>query len=548
MDCLCGRKTSGLITGDIRVNGFPKEQSTFARVMGYVEQTDVHMPQATVSEACHFSAHLRLPTTVQRAARKAFVEEIMALVELDKLQDSYVGVPGVSGLSVEQRKRLTLAVELVANPSIVFMDEPTSGLDARAAGVVMDAVRATVDTGRTVVCTIHQPSVDIFQAFDELLLLKPGGSTIFFGAMGDDAEKLIDYFQAIPGVSPCPLNYNPANWMLEVSSPANEEALGIDFAQVFSSSSLSRDMDAAIAKHEVPKPGAAPPQYSEMHTSSFGAQLAANLRRDFTVYNRAPEYNVVRAVVTILIGFCFGTMFWRQGDNRTTVAGVLNIMGVLYSSTLFLGISNCLTVQHLVSAQRTVFYRERAAGMYSPFSFALAQQLVEVPYLAGQTVVYAAIVYWMVWFDRSASKFFWFCLLFYLTLHYFTTLGMAAVNLTASVQLANVLSSFLFGFFNLLAGFLIPIPAMPRYWFWAAYLNPVYWSIYGLVITQLGSFSNESITDLSGVTMTIPEFLSSRFQYETYMEGPIVVILIAFVLAFSTLACLSLKMLNFQRR
>lgn len=78
--------------------------------------------------------------------------------------------------------------------------------------------------------------------------------------MGDDAEKLIDYFQAIPGVSPCPLNYNPANWMLEVSSPANEEALGIDFAQVFSSSSLSRDMDAAIAKHEVPKPGAAPLQ------------------------------------------------------------------------------------------------------------------------------------------------------------------------------------------------------------------------------------------------------------------------------------------------
>lgn len=366
--------------------------------------------------------------------------------------------------------------------------------------------------------------------------------------MGDDAEKLIDYFQAIPGVSPCPLNYNPANWMLEVSSPANEEALGIDFAQVFSSSSLSRDMDAAIAKHEVPKPGAAPLQYSEMHTSSFGAQLVANLRRDFTVYNRAPEYNVVRAVVTILIGFCFGTMFWRLGDNRTTVAGVLNIMGVLYSSTLFLGISNCLTVQHLVSAQRTVFYRERAAGMYSPFSFALAQQLVEVPYLVGQTVVYAAMVYWMVWFDRSASKFFWFCLLFYLTLHYFTTLGMAAVNLTASVQLANVLSSFLFGFFNLLAGFLIPIPAMPRYWFWAAYLNPVCWSIYGLVITQLGSFSNESITDLSGVTMTIPEFLSSRFQYETYMEGPIVVILIAFVLAFSTLACLSLKMLNFQRR
>lgn len=96
----------------------------------------------------------------------------MELVELNVLRDSLVGLPGVDGLSTEQRKRLTIAVELVANPSIIFMDEPTSGLDARAAAIVMRAVRNTVDTGRTVVCTIHQPSIDIFEAFDEVLLYK----------------------------------------------------------------------------------------------------------------------------------------------------------------------------------------------------------------------------------------------------------------------------------------------------------------------------------------------------------------------------------------
>ena len=79
-----------------------------------------------------------------------------------------VGLPGVNGLSTEQRKRPTIAVELVANPSIIFMDEPTSGLDARVAAIVMRTVRNTVDTGRTVVCTIHQPSIDIFEAFDEV--------------------------------------------------------------------------------------------------------------------------------------------------------------------------------------------------------------------------------------------------------------------------------------------------------------------------------------------------------------------------------------------
>jgi ABC-type multidrug transport system ATPase subunit len=92
----------------------------------------------------------------------------MALVELDQLRHALVGRQGSTGLSTEQRKRLTIAVELVANPSIIFMDEPTSGLDARAAAIVMRTVRNTVDTGRTVVCTIHQPSIDIFEAFDEV--------------------------------------------------------------------------------------------------------------------------------------------------------------------------------------------------------------------------------------------------------------------------------------------------------------------------------------------------------------------------------------------
>lgn len=99
---------------------------------------------------------------------QAFVDEVMDLIELRPLKNAMVGLPGISGLSTEQRKRLTIAVELVSSPSIIFMDEPTSGLDARAAAIVMRTVRNTVNTGRTVVCTIHQPSIEIFEAFDEV--------------------------------------------------------------------------------------------------------------------------------------------------------------------------------------------------------------------------------------------------------------------------------------------------------------------------------------------------------------------------------------------
>ena len=198
MDVLAGRKTGGYITGDIRISGYRKKQETFARISGYCEQNDIHSPFVTVYESLFYSAWLRLPPEVNSETRKVgteiswsvdsqntflvmvipifsftvqlqmFIEEVMELVELKPLRQSLVGLPGVNGLSTEQRKRLTIAVELVANPSIIFMDEPTSGLDARAAAIVMRTVRNTVDTGRTVVCTIHQPSIDIFEAFDEV--------------------------------------------------------------------------------------------------------------------------------------------------------------------------------------------------------------------------------------------------------------------------------------------------------------------------------------------------------------------------------------------
>lgn len=198
-------------------------------------------------------------------AFQVFVDEVMELVELTNLKHAIVGLPGITGLSTEQRKRLTIAVELVANPSIIFMDEPTSGLDARAAAIVMRTVRNTVDTGRTVVCTIHQPSIDIFEAFDELLLMKRGGKLIYSGPLGQNSQKIIKYFevrnennpeaiygmivktscttayhcfQEIPGVPRIKERQNPAAWMLEASSAATEVRLGIDFAEHYKSSAL----------------------------------------------------------------------------------------------------------------------------------------------------------------------------------------------------------------------------------------------------------------------------------------------------------------------
>ncbi|KAK8574737.1 hypothetical protein V6N12_062421 [Hibiscus sabdariffa] len=238
MDVLSGRKTSGIIEGDIRIGGYPKVQDTFARVSSYCEQTDIHSPLITVEESIVYSAWLRLPSQIDLKAKDEFVNIVIETIELDGVRDCLVGIPGVNGLSTEQRKRLTIAVELVANPSILFMDEPTSGLDARAAAIVMRVVKNVAETGRTVVCTIHQPSIDIFEAFDELVLLKTGGQIIYSGPLGQNSRRVIEYFQNIPGVAKIKDNYNPATWMLEVTSTSVEVANGIDFAEIYKSSTL----------------------------------------------------------------------------------------------------------------------------------------------------------------------------------------------------------------------------------------------------------------------------------------------------------------------
>ena len=190
MDVLSLRKTSGKVTGDIRINGHPQNSNSFRRVTGYVEQFDVQSPQLTIRETVEFSAKMRLDESIPMKAKLKFVDLILAMLELDSIAGFLVG-DDTGGLSFEQKKRLSIAVELASNPSIIFLDEPTSGLDARAASVVMRSLRRIADRGVAVVATIHQPSVAIFNSFDSLLLLKSGGETVFFGELGEECCNLI---------------------------------------------------------------------------------------------------------------------------------------------------------------------------------------------------------------------------------------------------------------------------------------------------------------------------------------------------------------------
>jgi ABC-type lipoprotein export system ATPase subunit len=154
MDVISLRKTSGTLTGEVRLNGFLQERVSFLRCSGYVEQFDVQQAQLTVRETVVFSARLRLdsrnPATATDEGKLRFVDHVLKMLELNVIKMLQVGNYEEGGLTFEQRKRLAIAVELCASPSVIFLDEPTSGLDSRGALIIMRAMKRIADTGRTV--------------------------------------------------------------------------------------------------------------------------------------------------------------------------------------------------------------------------------------------------------------------------------------------------------------------------------------------------------------------------------------------------------------
>ncbi|XP_075642119.1 pleiotropic drug resistance protein 1-like isoform X1 [Castanea sativa] len=543
MDVLAGRKTGGYIEGSIMISGYPKKQETFARIAGYCEQNDIHSPHITVYESLFFSAWLRLAPEVDITTKKMFVEEVMDLVELNSIRESIVGLPNVNGLSTEQRKRLTIATELVANPSIIFMDEPTSGLDARAAAIVMRTVRNTVDTGRTVVCTIHQPSIDIFDAFDELYLLKSGGEEIYVGPIGHRASLLISYFEGIRGVKKIRDGINPATWMLEVTNTAQEAVLGVNFADVYNKSELYRRNKAMIKELSKPQPMSKDLHFATQFSQSFLTQCKACLWKQHWSYWRNPQYNAVRLLFSIFIALMFGSMFWDLGTKRIRQQDIFNSVGSMYAASLFIGIQNAALVQPVVAIERTVFYRERAAGMYSPLPYAIAQITIEIPYIFIQAVIYATIVYFMIGFETSASKFFLNLFFMYFTFLYFTFFGMLTVSITPNYSIAAVLASFFYGLWNLFSGFLLPRSYMPIWWRWFYWACPFAWTLYGLIGAQFGDIKDRLDTGL-----TVEELMKSYFGFKTDFLGVVSIVIIGITLLFGFGFAFAIKVFNFQRR
>lgn len=179
-DTLAVRVSVGVVTGDTLIDGVPTD-ATFQHQVGYAQQQDLHLSTMTIREALEFSAILRQPAETSRKEKLLYVDHVIDMLEMQDFADAIIGVPG-EGLNIEQRKLLTIGVELAARPQLlIFFDEPTSGLDSQSSWVISTLIKKLANNGQAVLCTIHQPSAILFNQFDRLLLFAPGGRTVYFG-------------------------------------------------------------------------------------------------------------------------------------------------------------------------------------------------------------------------------------------------------------------------------------------------------------------------------------------------------------------------------
>ncbi|KAJ3054779.1 hypothetical protein HK097_000823 [Rhizophlyctis rosea] len=414
LDALARRKTLGKLEGDIRVDGEPQTEG-FKRISGYVEQMDVHNPESTVREALLFSARLRQPADVPEEQKRKDVERIIKLLELEDVADALIGTPAKGvGLSLEQRKRVTIGVELVARPRILFLDEPTSGLDAQASTTIVRVLRNLAQNGQAVLCTIHQPSANLFQSFDRLLLLVRGGKVVYFGDIGEDSRLLIDYFER-QGADQCPPSANPAEFILDAIGAGTTTTVRSkrDWPKLWKESpeakQTSQDLDELVeqsAPHDQDSKRQlkASREYAQPHWGQLKFVFARMIRS----YWRLPEYNLGRVTFQIIVALIQGLTFFQLPN---TARGIQNRVFVIYQ-TAVLGILIVNMVQPQFVTQRVWFQRETASGFYGWRPFAFSITTAEIPFAIVTASVFMPIFYYLTGLNREPSRAFFFWLIY----------------------------------------------------------------------------------------------------------------------------------------
>ncbi|KAJ5538316.1 CDR ABC transporter [Penicillium frequentans] len=475
LDVLAHRTSVGVVTGDMLVNGRELDQS-FQRKTGYVQQQDLHLETATVRESLRFSALLRQPASVSIQEKYEYVEDVIRMLRMEEFAEAIVGVPG-EGLNVEQRKLLTIGVELAAKPKLLlFLDEPTSGLDSQSSWSIVSFLRRLSEHGQAVLCTIHQPSAILFQEFDQLLFLARGGRTVYFGPIGEQSRTLLDYFE-VHGARACGDSENPAEYMLDVVN-AGCNPQGENWFDVWKGSKESQEVQVELDRIHKEQQEKVPVENSSEGLTEFAMpfwfQLYQVTYRVFQQYWRMPSYIISKWGLGIAAGLFIGFSFYQA---KTSLQGMQTI---IYSVFMLCTIFTSLVQQlmPLFVAQRSLYeVRERPSKAYSWKAFLIAQVIVEIPYMIITGIlIFGCYFYAVVGIPSSLTQgtVLLLCTQFFI---YAGTFGQMAIAALPDAQTASAIVVLLFAMSLTFCGVMQPPSALPGFWIFMYRVSPfTYWT------------------------------------------------------------------------
>ncbi|KAF4555052.1 ABC-2 type transporter-like protein 3 [Elsinoe fawcettii] len=479
LDVLASRKNIGVISGDVLIDGKPPGKS-FQRGTAYAEQLDQHEATQTVREALRFSADLRQPFHVSQEEKYKYVEEIISLLEMEEIADAIIGWPA-SGLAVEQRKRVTIGVELAAKPELLlFLDEPTSGLDSQSAFNIVRFLRKLSAAGQAILCTIHQPNASVFDNFDRLLLLQRGGETVYFGEIGKDAAGLRSYFSRHG--AECPPDANPAEWMLDAIGAGQAPRIGDrDWGDIWRTSDDLKKVQDEIVQIKAERSNIP----TDVEEKEFATPLWYQIRvvnwRTQLAFWRSPNYGFTRLFNHVVIALLTGLMFLQLDDSRSS----LQFRVFVIFQTVVLPALILAQVEPKYDLSRIIYYREAASKTYKQFAFAISMVLAEMPYSILCAVGFFLPLYYIPGFQSASSRAGYQFFMILITEIFSVTLGQMVSALTPSTYIAVLLNPFMLIIFALFCGVTIPEGQMPEGWRWLYQLNPLTRLIGGMVVTEL---------------------------------------------------------------
>ncbi|KAG5288784.1 ABC transporter [Histoplasma capsulatum G186AR] len=447
------------IEGEILVNGRKIDLETFRNISSYVEQEDILVGALTVEETLYFCAQLSLPSSVPKKERLERISTLLNAFGIQNQAKTLIGTPIRKGISGGQKRRVSVASQLITCPKIIFLDEPTSGLDSTASFEVMSFVQKLAKKNKIIViASIHQPSTATFKTFDKLMILS-AGRTCYFGS----SSEMKPYLDKTG--YPMPLQMNPAEFVLDLVNTdfaSDREIAEAQLSQIFAN--WEKSDEASELDKEIQKAVNTAEKYEIPSTSLRGASAVGTiftlLHRSFIKSYRDVIAYGVRIIMYLGLAILVGTVWLRLGSGQENIQPFIN---ALFFSSAFMSFMAVAYVPSFLE-DRAAFIKERANGLYGPLSFVLSNFIIGIPFLFFITILFAVVSFWLVNYHNTATGFFTFVMWLFLDLLAAESLVVLISALFPNFVIALALTAFTNGLWMCVGGFMVSPTVLNVFW------------------------------------------------------------------------------------